>query len=118
MPVLVDKSNQRNMKPLMTFDMSNADVQQQIIYEYHRVEIESTKITNFSAVEFTAMPSKLSMYMFIKYKDVLQLCMHKLQKQHLNQTSWCSACLQHDNCEICLSSNQTSGCSWCNILQR
>ncbi|XP_061761436.1 plexin domain-containing protein 1-like isoform X1 [Nerophis ophidion] len=27
-------------------------------------------------------------------------------------------CLQHDNCERCVSSNQTSGCSWCNVLQR
>ncbi|XP_054615955.1 plexin domain-containing protein 1-like isoform X2 [Dunckerocampus dactyliophorus] len=27
-------------------------------------------------------------------------------------------CLQHDNCERCISSNQTSGCSWCNVLQR
>ncbi|XP_054464009.1 plexin domain-containing protein 1-like isoform X2 [Anoplopoma fimbria] len=28
------------------------------------------------------------------------------------------ACLQHDSCELCLSSNKTSGCSWCNVLQR
>uniref|UniRef100_A0A8D3BNU7 Plexin domain containing 1 n=1 Tax=Scophthalmus maximus TaxID=52904 RepID=A0A8D3BNU7_SCOMX len=28
------------------------------------------------------------------------------------------ACLQHDSCERCLSSNQTSGCSWCHVLQR
>ncbi|XP_077411689.1 plexin domain-containing protein 1-like [Vanacampus margaritifer] len=27
-------------------------------------------------------------------------------------------CLQHDNCESCISSNQTSDCSWCNVLQR
>ncbi|XP_061556796.1 plexin domain-containing protein 1-like isoform X1 [Phycodurus eques] len=27
-------------------------------------------------------------------------------------------CLQHDNCECCISSNQTSDCSWCNVLQR
>ncbi|CAB1341667.1 unnamed protein product [Coregonus sp. 'balchen'] len=29
-----------------------------------------------------------------------------------------SACLQHDSCELCLSSNLTSGCTWCNVLQR
>ncbi|XP_047426972.1 plexin domain-containing protein 1-like [Mugil cephalus] len=57
---------------------------QQTIYEYHRVEIDTTKITNNSAVEFTPLPT----------------------------------CLLHDSCELCLSSNQTSGCSWCHVLQR
>ncbi|KAM4717082.1 plexin domain-containing protein 1-like isoform 2-T2 [Anableps anableps] len=57
---------------------------QQTIYEYHRVEIDMTKITNSSAVELTPLPT----------------------------------CLLHDSCELCLSSNQTSGCSWCNVLQR
>uniref|UniRef100_A0A3Q3XQJ3 Uncharacterized protein n=1 Tax=Mola mola TaxID=94237 RepID=A0A3Q3XQJ3_MOLML len=59
-------------------------VRRQTIYEYHRVEIDTTKITSNSAVEFTALPT----------------------------------CLRHDSCELCLSSNQTSGCSWCNVLQR
>ncbi|CAK6961203.1 plexin domain-containing protein 1-like [Scomber scombrus] len=60
------------------------DAQQRTIYEYHRAEINTTKITNYSAVEFTPLPT----------------------------------CLQHESCELCLSSNQTSGCSWCNVLQR
>ncbi|XP_010738741.2 plexin domain-containing protein 1 [Larimichthys crocea] len=60
------------------------DAQRRTIYEYHRVEIDTTKITSLSAVEFTALPT----------------------------------CLQHDSCELCLSSNQTSACSWCNVLQR
>lgn len=60
------------------------DAQRRTIYEYHRVETDSTKITSFSAVEFTPLPT----------------------------------CLQHDSCELCLSSNQTVGCSWCNVLQR
>uniref|UniRef100_A0A673A4G5 Plexin domain containing 1 n=1 Tax=Sphaeramia orbicularis TaxID=375764 RepID=A0A673A4G5_9TELE len=60
------------------------NTQRQTIYEYHRVEINTTKITNYSAIEFTALPT----------------------------------CLQHDSCDLCLSSNQTSGCSWCNVLQR
>ncbi|KAM9346579.1 plexin domain-containing protein 1-like [Symphorus nematophorus] len=60
------------------------DAQRRTIYEYHRVEVDTTKITSYSAVEFTALPT----------------------------------CLQHDSCELCLSSNQTSGCSWCNVLQR
>ncbi|XP_033501523.1 plexin domain-containing protein 1-like [Epinephelus lanceolatus] len=60
------------------------DAQRQAIYEYHRVEIDTTKITSYSAVEFTPLPT----------------------------------CLQHDSCELCLSSNQTSGCSWCHVLQR
>uniref|UniRef100_A0A672GSK1 Plexin domain containing 1 n=1 Tax=Salarias fasciatus TaxID=181472 RepID=A0A672GSK1_SALFA len=57
---------------------------QQTIYEYHRVELDTTKITNYSAVEFTPL----------------------------------TTCLLHDSCHLCLSSNQTSGCSWCNVLQR
>lgn len=28
------------------------------IYEYHRVELDTSKITNMSAVEFTPLPSK------------------------------------------------------------
>ncbi|KAL0992733.1 hypothetical protein UPYG_G00097630 [Umbra pygmaea] len=27
-------------------------------------------------------------------------------------------CLQHDNCDLCLTSTLTSGCIWCNVLQR
>ncbi|KAL3053418.1 hypothetical protein OYC64_005871 [Pagothenia borchgrevinki] len=60
------------------------DAKQRTIYEYHRVEIDTTKITSYSAVEFTPLPT----------------------------------CLQHDSCELCLSYNQTSGCSWCHVLQR
>ncbi|KAA8585392.1 plexin domain-containing protein 1 isoform X1 [Etheostoma spectabile] len=60
------------------------DAQRRTIYEYHRVEIDATKVTSYSAVEFTPLPT----------------------------------CLQHDSCELCMSSNQTSGCSWCNVLQR
>ncbi|XP_029912870.1 plexin domain-containing protein 1-like [Myripristis murdjan] len=69
---------------VMTPSPQSADTQQRTIYEYHRVEIDTTKITNHSAFEFTALPT----------------------------------CLQHDSCELCLTSNQTSGCSWCNVLQR
>ncbi|KAI1896428.1 hypothetical protein AGOR_G00094690 [Albula goreensis] len=54
------------------------------IYEYHRVEIDTTKITNHSAFEFTPLPT----------------------------------CLQHESCDLCISSNLTSGCGWCNIIQR
>ncbi|KAL6103166.1 plxdc1 [Pungitius sinensis] len=60
------------------------DAQRRTIYEYHRVEIDSTNITSFSAIEFTPLPT----------------------------------CLQHASCELCLSSTQTTGCSWCNVLQR
>uniref|UniRef100_A0A3Q3X937 Uncharacterized protein n=1 Tax=Mola mola TaxID=94237 RepID=A0A3Q3X937_MOLML len=67
-----------------TASPQSPDVRRQTIYEYHRVEIDTTKITSNSAVEFTALPT----------------------------------CLRHDSCELCLSSNQTSGCSWCNVLQR
>ncbi|XP_036069054.1 plexin domain-containing protein 1 [Oryzias melastigma] len=57
---------------------------QQMIYEYHRAEIDIAKITSYSAVEFTPLPT----------------------------------CLQHNSCELCLSSKLSLGCSWCHVLQR
>ncbi|TSK14612.1 Plexin domain-containing protein 1 [Bagarius yarrelli] len=54
------------------------------IYEYHRVEVNTTEIVNRSAFVFSPLPT----------------------------------CLQHTNCDQCLHSNLTSGCGWCNILQR
>ena len=35
------------------------DVRRRTIYEYHRVELQMSKITNISAVEMTPLPSKL-----------------------------------------------------------
>ncbi|XP_006638326.3 plexin domain-containing protein 1 isoform X2 [Lepisosteus oculatus] len=60
------------------------EARRRTIYEYHRVEVDPSKITNNSAFVFTPLPT----------------------------------CLQHETCESCLSSNFTSGCSWCNIIQR
>ncbi|KAM6114981.1 plexin domain-containing protein 1 [Phoenicopterus ruber ruber] len=54
------------------------------IYEYHRVELDTSKITNLSAVEFTPLPT----------------------------------CLQHQSCEMCVTSELTFNCSWCHVLQR
>ncbi|XP_009072667.1 PREDICTED: LOW QUALITY PROTEIN: plexin domain-containing protein 1-like, partial [Acanthisitta chloris] len=54
------------------------------IYEYHRVELDTSRITNLSAVEFTPLPT----------------------------------CLQHQSCEMCVSSELTFNCSWCHVLQR
>uniref|UniRef100_A0A3P9A7L6 Plexin domain containing 1 n=1 Tax=Esox lucius TaxID=8010 RepID=A0A3P9A7L6_ESOLU len=64
--------------------LQSPDTQRRMIYEYHRVDVDTTKITNYSAYEFTALPT----------------------------------CLQHDSCDLCLSSKLTSGCAWCNVLQR
>ncbi|XP_054455107.1 plexin domain-containing protein 1-like isoform X2 [Anoplopoma fimbria] len=61
-----------------------ADANQLTIYEYHRVEINLTKIVSRSSFEFTPLP----------------------------------ICLQHTSCELCLTSNLTTGCGWCNTLQR
>ncbi|KAF7705177.1 plexin domain-containing protein 1 isoform X2 [Silurus meridionalis] len=54
------------------------------IYEYHRVEVNTTEIVNRSAFVFSPLPT----------------------------------CLQHTSCDQCLHSNLTTGCGWCNILQR
>ncbi|XP_067168272.1 plexin domain-containing protein 1 [Apteryx mantelli] len=54
------------------------------IYEYHRVELDTSKITSTSAVEFTPLPT----------------------------------CLQHQSCEMCVTSELTFNCSWCHVLQR
>ncbi|XP_069560715.1 plexin domain-containing protein 1-like [Brachyistius frenatus] len=61
-----------------------SDPKQHTIYEYHRVEIDTTKVVSGSAFEFTPLPT----------------------------------CLQHTSCDVCLTSNLTSGCGWCNTLQR
>ncbi|XP_033926240.1 plexin domain-containing protein 1 [Melopsittacus undulatus] len=61
-----------------------AESRRRTIYEYHRVELDTSKITNLSAVEFTPLPT----------------------------------CLQHQSCEMCMSSELTFNCSWCHILQR
>ena len=42
----------------VTKDLSHLDDQQMTVYEYHRVEIDPTKITNNSAFEFSSLPSK------------------------------------------------------------
>ncbi|KAM9462531.1 plexin domain-containing protein 1 isoform 2-T2 [Clarias gariepinus] len=54
------------------------------IYEYHRVEVNTTDIVSRSAFVFSPLPT----------------------------------CLQHTNCDQCTHSNLTTGCGWCNILQR
>ncbi|XP_041737928.2 plexin domain-containing protein 1-like isoform X2 [Coregonus clupeaformis] len=112
---------------------------QRRLYEYHRVDIDTTKITNNSAFEFTALPSKQlksiphtglsdisssitshrhSLEIFIM---LMPMPIMSLQNQNPGQSvspSLCPACLQHDSCELCLLSNLTSGCTWCNVLQR
>ncbi|XP_004080656.1 plexin domain-containing protein 1 [Oryzias latipes] len=59
-------------------------IKRRTIYEYHRVEIDATKIVSRSAFEFIPLPT----------------------------------CLQHTSCDLCLKSNLTTGCGWCNTLQR
>uniref|UniRef100_A0A8C8E2C8 Plexin domain containing 1 n=1 Tax=Oryzias sinensis TaxID=183150 RepID=A0A8C8E2C8_9TELE len=59
-------------------------IKRRTIYEYHRVEIDATKIVSRSAFEFIPLPT----------------------------------CLQHTSCDLCLTSNLTTGCGWCNTLQR
>uniref|UniRef100_A0A8C5EYH5 Plexin domain containing 1 n=1 Tax=Gopherus evgoodei TaxID=1825980 RepID=A0A8C5EYH5_9SAUR len=54
------------------------------IYEYHRVELDMSKVTSISAVEFTPLPT----------------------------------CLQHQSCDVCVTSKLTFNCSWCHVLQR
>uniref|UniRef100_A0A8C8R5G5 Plexin domain containing 1 n=1 Tax=Pelusios castaneus TaxID=367368 RepID=A0A8C8R5G5_9SAUR len=54
------------------------------IYEYHRVELDPSKITSMSAMEFTPLPT----------------------------------CLQHQSCDVCVTSELTFNCSWCHVLQR
>ncbi|KAI1230357.1 Plexin domain-containing protein 1, partial [Lamprotornis superbus] len=62
---------------------SVAESRRRTIYEYHRVELDTSRITSLSAVEFTPLPT----------------------------------CLQHQSCEMCVSSELTFNCSWCHILQ-
>uniref|UniRef100_A0A8C0JCZ8 Plexin domain containing 1 n=1 Tax=Chelonoidis abingdonii TaxID=106734 RepID=A0A8C0JCZ8_CHEAB len=67
------------MKPLAV-----AESRRRTIYEYHRVELDTSKVTSVSAVEFTPLPT----------------------------------CLQHQSCDVCVTSKLTFNCSWCHVLQR
>ncbi|XP_008312356.1 plexin domain-containing protein 1-like isoform X2 [Cynoglossus semilaevis] len=69
---------------LLSSSQPSDEANRRTIYEYHRVEINISKIVSQSAFEFTPLPT----------------------------------CLQHKSCELCLTSNLTTGCGWCNTLQR
>ncbi|XP_072312715.1 plexin domain-containing protein 1-like [Eucyclogobius newberryi] len=62
----------------------NSGSMQNTIYEYHRVEIDISKIVNRSAIEIIPLPT----------------------------------CSQHKTCELCMTPNVTTGCGWCNTVQR
>uniref|UniRef100_A0A8C5X7L2 Plexin domain containing 1 n=1 Tax=Malurus cyaneus samueli TaxID=2593467 RepID=A0A8C5X7L2_9PASS len=53
------------------------------IYEYHRVELDTSRIASLTAVEFTPLPT----------------------------------CLQHQSCEMCVTSELTFNCSWCHVRE-
>lgn len=88
-PVLNINSTEHPVKvglsdAFMAYLAQPSDAKRRTIYEYHRVEIDTTKIVSRSAFEFTPLPT----------------------------------CLQHTTCELCLTSNLTTDCGWCNTLQR
>ncbi|CAL8304998.1 unnamed protein product [Lota lota] len=90
-PVLLEKINSTEhpvkvglSDAFMALPSQKSDGKPRTIYEYHRVEINTTKIVTRSAFEFIPLPT----------------------------------CLQHMTCDLCLSSNLTTGCGWCNTLQR
>lgn len=95
-------------KSCKTFYISPLDPKHRTIYEYHRVEIDTTKIVSRSAFEFTPLPSKYP------HKPTF-IRQPRLISQHC---FFPPACLQHTSCELCLTSNLTTGCGWCNTLQR
>uniref|UniRef100_A0A8C6KLY1 Plexin domain containing 1 n=1 Tax=Nothobranchius furzeri TaxID=105023 RepID=A0A8C6KLY1_NOTFU len=48
----------------------------------------------------------------------IEVDMKKISSKSAIELTPLPTCLQHDSCELCLSSNLTSGCTWCNVLQR
>ncbi|NXD71479.1 PLDX1 protein, partial [Eolophus roseicapillus] len=72
------------VRTIHTLSLGIPESRRRTIYEYHRVELDTSKISNMSAVEFTPLPT----------------------------------CLQHQSCEMCVSSELTFNCSWCHVLQR
>lgn len=123
------------------------DVRRRTIYEYHRVELQMSKITNISAVEMTPLPSKLarckqwyaslvisSVYAWISWSYVCEgMCggdFHffgnlffsplSMMPISLNPSilSCFLACLQFNGCGPCVSSQIGFNCSWCSKLQR
>uniref|UniRef100_A0A8D0GKQ7 Plexin domain containing 1 n=1 Tax=Sphenodon punctatus TaxID=8508 RepID=A0A8D0GKQ7_SPHPU len=91
MPILKISATQHPVKAglsdaFMIFNSSPdvPETRRRIIYEYHRAELDTSKVTSMSAVEFTPLPT----------------------------------CLQHQSCEVCVTSELTFNCSWCHVLQR
>ncbi|XP_055085624.1 plexin domain-containing protein 1 [Periophthalmus magnuspinnatus] len=92
-PILVEKMNSTDhpvkvglsdaFLALMPSSLNSGSTQH-TIYEYHRVEIDPTKIVNRSAIEIIPLPT----------------------------------CSHHTTCELCTMSNLTTGCAWCNTVQR
>ncbi|XP_066837509.1 plexin domain-containing protein 1 isoform X1 [Anser cygnoides] len=74
----------RGAVPSLTRSRRLSESRRRTIYEYHRVELDTSRITSMSAVEFTPLPT----------------------------------CLQHQSCEMCVTSELTFNCSWCHVLQR
>ncbi|XP_053767710.1 plexin domain-containing protein 1 isoform X2 [Desmodus rotundus] len=78
------------------------------IFEYHRVELDPSKVTSRSAVEFTPLPS---LQRPGRQNDMVPPTASPSHKAS-------TACLQHRNCDACVSSDLTFNCSWCHVLQR
>lgn len=82
----------------------------QTIYEYHRVEVDASRIVSRSALVFTPLPSKyLLMWPSTAAAAAAELLWFLLVP---------SACLQLTSCLLCLTSDLAAGCGWCNTLQR
>ncbi|XP_021095665.1 plexin domain-containing protein 1 isoform X3 [Heterocephalus glaber] len=78
------------------------------IFEYHRVELDTSRIASASAVEFMPLPMSASP------RDP--------KRQGANTSSGpdplVPACLQLRSCDTCVSSDLTFNCTWCHVLQR
>lgn len=94
------------------------DVRRRTIYEYHRVELTKTRITNATAVEITPLPSKT----WLQQSQCMQVSGYvwfgrwsQLLQNHLFTST---ACLQFISCSSCVSSQINFNCSWCHRLNR
>lgn len=114
------------------------DVRRRTIYEYHKVDIPKSRISNYTVVKMLPLPSekcrpntvhflsssavqKWSLNSTQKGSRWLVECIHCANPPPPPQSSpfpLLSACLQFTSCGSCVTSQIGFNCSWCSRLQR
>lgn len=114
------------MAPPPSSALWTTDVRRRTIYEYHRVELTKTRITNSTAVEMTPLPSKMNLLPSgcSDWSVYCPQCIRPTVVPALKPRAdlcWpfpTPACLQFTSCNTCTNSQINFNCSWCHRLNR